>query len=100
MEKCLTVKEASKFLNVSEGTVRKHLHEWGFFRMIGSRVWRIKESDLEKYKQQGNNDLQVVSVGRKKDKLCRSTKEKKAPSGGLILLRQAAAELDVLLKQQ
>ncbi|MCO4167115.1 MULTISPECIES: helix-turn-helix domain-containing protein [Actinobacillus] len=100
MEQTLSLQDVAVLLNLSYRTVYNNRFRWGAFKMQGSRVWRIYRSDLEKHKQHVDNDLQVISVGRKKDNLCRSTNEKTAQSGGLMLLRQAEAELDALLKRQ
>lgn len=93
----LTIKQAAKELKFHHSTVRKHLLEWKFFQMPGSRVWRVRRSDLERVKEIMNNpDRLALSV--EEVKLCRSTKEEKYT--GLLSLPRVAKELDVLLAQK
>ncbi|WP_373766345.1 helix-turn-helix domain-containing protein [Glaesserella sp.] len=99
MEKTLSIKQVAKYLNLAQNTIRSHAIEWGFFKMPGSRVWRINKNDLDRIKKRFNNSLRVDLVGcTNKDTLCQSTKDKTAPYGGLISQHQVGRELDALLK--
>ncbi|MCQ9124322.1 DNA-binding protein [Rodentibacter mrazii] len=96
MEETLTIKQVAKYLNLKERTVRNHIYDWGFFKMAGSRVWRIHKSDLDLLKKRSDNaDRLALSV--EEVQLCRSTKETKTARGGLILQPQAVKELDAQL---
>ncbi|MCR1837601.1 helix-turn-helix domain-containing protein [Pasteurella caecimuris] len=96
MEETLTIKQVAKYLNLKERTVRNHIYDWGFFKMTGSRVWRIHKSDLDLLKKRSDNaDRLALSV--EEVQLCRSTKETKMARGGLISQPQAVKELDAQL---
>lgn len=98
MGETLTIKEAAKYLNMSESAVRNHLTNWGFFKLPGSRVWRIRKADLDKIAKQGNNPREsTLFVRKKRGKLCHSTNGMAVTT--LILQRQLAAELDARLKR-
>lgn len=71
MEETLTIKEVAALLKMNPSAVRGHLGEWGFFKLKGSRGWRILKADLEKIKIKGNNsDRLTLSVDEVK--LCQS----------------------------
>ena len=94
----LTINQVAKELNCHPNTVRQHLADWGFFKMAGSKVWRVSRIDLDRVKKQANNaDRLALSV--EEVTLCRSTKEQKTVRGGLISQPQAVKELDALLAQ-
>ncbi|MFC2552787.1 MAG: helix-turn-helix domain-containing protein [Rodentibacter sp.] len=94
MGETLTIKEVAKLLKMSPSAVRGHLSEWGFFRLKGSRVWRINRTDLDKIKIKGNNpDRLALSVDEVK--LCQSSNA--AKHIGLISQPQAVVELENLL---
>ncbi|MGX2974914.1 helix-turn-helix domain-containing protein [Ursidibacter arcticus] len=96
MEETLTIKQVADYLQMDYQTVFKHRFRWGFFRMEGSNVWRITKSGLEKAQKRSNNaDRLALSV--EEVKLCRSTKEKKVTTGGLISQPRVVKELDTLL---
>lgn len=96
MTEYLRIKDVAKELKLSVRTVRNHIHQWGFFRMKGSRIWLIKRSDLDLLKKRSNNtDRLALSV--EEVTLCRSTKEKKTVRGGLISQPQVVRELDARL---
>lgn len=98
MGETLTIKEVAALLKMSPSAVRGHLSEWGFFRLRGSRVWRILRSDLDKIKEQGNNPREsTLFVNHKRGNLCHSTNGKAVTT--LILQRQLAAELDARFKR-
>ena len=98
MGEILTIKQASKYLNMSESAVRNHLIGWGFFQMPGSRVWRVHRSYLDKIKKQGNNPREsTLFVSNKRGNLCHSTNGRAVTT--LILQRKLAAELDARLKR-
>ncbi len=48
----LTINQVAKELNCHPNTVRQHLADWGFFKMVGSEVWRINREDLERAKRE------------------------------------------------
>ncbi|MDY5106923.1 helix-turn-helix domain-containing protein [Actinobacillus minor] len=97
MQQTLTMKETAEYLGCHYQTVYKHRQEWGFFKMKGSKIWRVLKSDLDLHKEKANNpDRLALSV--EEEKLCRSTKETK--SIGLLSQRQAVRELDALLAQR
>ncbi|MGV6989617.1 helix-turn-helix domain-containing protein [Testudinibacter sp. P80/BLE/0925] len=99
MEKALTINDVAEMLSLSYGTVYNHRYKWGFFKMEGSRIWRIYQSDLEKNRKKQNNVCRLeMQVGDKENPKCRSTKHQ-VVSGGLISERRAVRELDALLKQ-
>ena len=94
MQQTLTMKETAEYLGCHYQTVYKHRQAWGFFKMKGSKVWRVLKSDLDLHKEKANNpDRLALSV--EEENLCRSTKETK--SIGLLSQRQAVRELDALL---
>lgn len=88
----LTINQVAKELNCHPNTVRQHLADWGFFKMAGSRVWRVKRSDIDRVKKQANND-RGVSLSVEEKRKCRSTDEKQTVRGGLISQPQTAREL-------
>ncbi|WP_077500273.1 DNA-binding protein [Rodentibacter rarus] len=99
MEQTLTIQEVAKELNISESSVRKHRLEWGFFRMEGSRIWRVYPSDLVKNRRKENNIRRLcVQVGDSEKKKCRSEKTNSA-YGKSILPRRAASEFDAVVKR-
>ncbi|OOF59328.1 hypothetical protein [Rodentibacter myodis] len=55
MEQTLTIAEVAKLLKMSYGYVFSKRKLWGFFQMEGSRVWRVFESDLAKYRKKSQN---------------------------------------------
>ncbi|OOH92159.1 DNA-binding protein [Pasteurellaceae bacterium 15-036681] len=92
----LSIKQVASILNVSYGTVFNHRHQWGFYKMEGSRLWRIDKTDLDLLKKRSNNDRGLVlSVGE--EKLCRSEKEETSIT--LTSIPLAVKELDALLKR-
>lgn len=92
----LSIKQVATLLNLSYGTVFTHRHQWGFYRMKGSRLWRIDKSDLDLLKKRSNNDRGLaLSVGE--EKLCRS--EREGTSITLTSIPLAERELDELLKR-
>lgn len=98
MGEILTIKQAAKYLNMSESAVRNHLIEWGFFQMPGSSAWRVDKAHLDKIREQGNNPREsTLFVSNKRGNLCHSTNGKAVTT--LILQRQLAAELDARLKR-
>ena len=100
MEQLLTIRDVARYLNLSETTVRKNRYKWGFFRIKGTRVWRIYREDLDRNRKKAENlaDL-YAKVGETQEKQkCRSAKTKTA-CGKSILLRQAASEFDAAVKQ-
>ena len=54
MDKLLTLKEAAKYLRVSERSVLRYIESG---RLRASRIgqWRIKESDLDKFLKENSN---------------------------------------------
>ncbi|MDA3977680.1 DNA-binding protein [Gallibacterium sp. AGMB14963] len=98
MEQALSLKKAAKLLDMSYDAVYNHRHKWGFFKMPGSRLWRIYYSDLEKIREKQNNVCRLEMQVGDKEKQCRSTK-KKMVYGGLISGHRADKELDALLKR-
>ena len=93
----LTISQAAEYLNCHYQTVYRHRKNWGFFKMAGSKVWRVTKSELDLHKEKANNpDRLALSV--EEVNLCRSTKMTK--SIGLISQRQAVKELDALLAQR
>ena len=98
MGETLTIKEVATLFKMSPSAVRGHLSEWGFFRLRGSRVWRILRPDLDKIKEQGNNPrASTLFVRNNSGNLCHSTNGTAVTT--LILQRQLAAELDARLKR-
>lgn len=94
MEETLTIKEVAALLKMNPSAVRGHLGEWGFFKLKGSRGWRILKADLKKIKVKGNNsDRLALSVDEVK--LCQSSNA--AKHIGLISQPQAVVELENLL---
>ncbi|OOF50703.1 helix-turn-helix domain-containing protein [Rodentibacter trehalosifermentans] len=99
MEQTLTIKEVAKELNIGETTIRKNLLNWGFFRMAGSKIWRVYPSDLEKNRREENNMRRLcVKVGDSEKRKCRSEKINSA-YGRSISPRQAASEFDAVVKR-
>ncbi|TYB22525.1 helix-turn-helix domain-containing protein [Aggregatibacter actinomycetemcomitans] len=99
MNETLTIKETAAYLKMSVSAVRWHLSEWGFFKLPGSRLWRIRKADLDKISKQGNNQREsaLFVSNNKRGALCRSTNGMAATT--LILQRKLAAELDARLKR-
>ncbi|WP_324681546.1 helix-turn-helix domain-containing protein [Bibersteinia trehalosi] len=96
MEDTLSIKQVAQHLGMDYNTVYHHRFNWGFFRLKGSKLWRINKSDLEQLKKRSNNtDRLALSVDEVQ--LCRSSNEKKTAHGGLISQPQAVKELDALL---
>ncbi|THA05472.1 helix-turn-helix domain-containing protein [Rodentibacter pneumotropicus] len=99
MEETLTIKQVAKYLNLKERTVRNHIYDWGFFKMAGSRVWRVYPSDLVKNRRKENNMRRLcVQVGDSEKRKCRSEKTNSA-YGKSILPRRAASEFDAVVKR-
>lgn len=88
----LTINQVAKELNCHPNTVRQHLADWRFFKMAGSKVWRVARTDLDRVKKQANND-RGLSLSVEENKKCRSTDEKQMARGGLISQPQTAREL-------
>ena len=55
MEKLLTLAETAKILRVSERTIMRYLKS-GKLKAAKLGIWRIKESDLEKFLKENLND--------------------------------------------
>ncbi|MGX2956381.1 helix-turn-helix domain-containing protein [Ursidibacter arcticus] len=92
----LSIKQVASILNVSYGTVFNHRHKWGFYKIKGSRLWRIDKTDLDLLKNRSNNDRGLaLSVGE--EKLCRSEREETSIT--LTSIPLAVKELDGLLKR-
>ncbi|QIA76702.1 helix-turn-helix domain-containing protein [Rodentibacter caecimuris] len=99
MEQTLTIQQVAKELNISETSIRKNLINWGFFRMEGSRVWRVYPSDLVKNRRKENNMRRLcVQVGDSEKRKCRSEKTNSA-YGKSILPRRVASEFDAVVKR-
>lgn len=103
----LTINQVAKELNCHPNTVRQHLADWGFFKMVGSEVWRIKREDLERAKKRAGIDPirkrsdndRGLSLSVEENKKCRSTDEKQTVRGGLISQPQTARELREALER-
>ncbi|TCJ96189.1 hypothetical protein EV694_1741 [Volucribacter psittacicida] len=98
MEQALSIQDVADLLKMSYSAVYNNRERWGFFRMEGSRIWRIYKADLEKNRKKQNNVCRLEMQVGDKELQCRSTK-KQMVSGGLISERRVAKELDTLLKQ-
>ena len=94
MSETLTIKQAAKYLNMSEGAVRNHVTDWGFFKLPGSNAWRVEVAHLDKIKIYGNN-LDRLALSVDEVKLCQSSNA--AKHIGLISQPQAVVELENLL---
>lgn len=92
----LSIKQVANILNLSYRTVFNHRHKWGFYKMEGSRLWRMDKTDLDLLKKRSNNSRGLaLSVGE--EKLCRSEKEETSIT--LTSTPLVVRELDELLKQ-
>ncbi|MFK5238163.1 helix-turn-helix domain-containing protein [Glaesserella parasuis] len=74
--------QVAKELNCHPNTVRQHLADWGFFKMAGSKVWRVKRSDLDRVKK----NKRIMTVGylcrsRRKENVDLQTKSKRSVVG-------------------
>ena len=96
-ETALTLRQAAEQLQVSYGTIFERRNEIAF-RLPGSRIWRVWPSVLAALQKPRNNVVRL-SLRNKEETPCLSVKTKSRESGGLIYARQAANELDALLKQ-
>lgn len=98
MEKAaLSLKEAASYLGVSYTTIFKNRHHLGF-RLPCTRKWIIPLSRLENLSNFVQNDdcnFKQVGIG---ENSCQSINE--TAIGGFRSQRQAARELDNLLKQR
>lgn len=94
MDEILKISQAAKYLDCHPNTVRNHLSEWGFWRMPGSRIWRVRKSYLDLIKEKSNN-IGRLALSVEEITSCRSTKDK--TRGGLISQPQTEKELDDLL---
>lgn len=58
MDKLLTLKETAKILRVSERTIMRYLKSG---KLKASKVgkWRIKESDLERFLKENENNKRI-----------------------------------------
>ncbi|WP_208452201.1 hypothetical protein [Burkholderia gladioli] len=96
-ETALTLQQVAERLQLSYGTVFAMRQKIGF-RLPGSRVWRVWPSRLADLSEKRNN-LTRLSLRVGGENGCQSTSEKARRSGTSISGRQAAKELDDLLKQ-
>lgn len=101
MNEALSIKEAAEYLNLSYQTVFHHRYQWGFFKMKGSRLWRVHKTTLDQNRETLNNVSRLcVQVGDKtmEKQKCRSEKIK-AASGKLTLPHRTASEFDAVVKR-
>ncbi|WP_198388475.1 hypothetical protein [Burkholderia ubonensis] len=97
-ETALTLQQVADRLQLSYSTVFAMRKQIGF-RMPGSRIWRVWPSSLASLSEKRNN-LTRLSLRVGGDNACQSA-DVKAPGFGLSTsARQAAKELDALLKQR
>ncbi|MDY0488041.1 DNA-binding protein [Pasteurella multocida] len=81
---------------MSYNTVYARKLDWGFFKIVGIRGWRIYKRDLDhNIEKENNNSRLCVQIGKEKQQ-CRSEKQKMA-SGKSISQRRTASEFDVLV---
>ncbi|HDR8982155.1 TPA: hypothetical protein QDA89_001026 [Burkholderia vietnamiensis] len=97
-ETALTLHQVAERMQLSYSTIFAMRHQIGF-RLPGSRVWRVWPSRLAALGEKRNN-LARLSLRVGGENVCQSA-DVKAPEFGLSTsARQAAKELDGLLKQR
>ncbi|ARL52220.1 hypothetical protein BOC51_11700 [Burkholderia pseudomallei] len=92
----LTLQQVADRLQLSYSTVFAMRHRVGF-RLPGSRVWRVLPSRLAELCETKNN-VTRLSMRVAGENQCPSAKIKIPGSGTSTSARQAAKELDALLK--
>jgi hypothetical protein len=95
---CLSVQQVADLLHLSYATVYEKRKAMGFFRLPGSRVWRITRQRLAQLTETNENRPRL-SLRVDGENACQSAKIKNPVSTSLTSARQAAKELDVLLKR-
>lgn len=97
-ETALTLQQVADRLQLSYSTVFSMRHRIAF-RMPGSRVWRVWPTELAALTEKRNNPTRLsLRVGG--ENACQSADVKLVGSGISTSARQAAKELDDLLKQR
>ncbi|MDN7763032.1 MULTISPECIES: hypothetical protein [Burkholderia cepacia complex] len=96
-ETALTLQQVAERMQLSYSTVFSMRKQIGF-RLPGSRVWRVWPSRLAGLSEKRNN-LTRLSLRVGGENACQSASVKVPVSGSSISGRQAAKELDDLLKQ-
>jgi len=96
-KRALTLQEVAEITGFSYSAIFDKRFAIGF-RLPGSRRWRVWPSRLAELTAPRNN-VTRLSLRVVEDTPCQSAKIKRPVSGKSISARQAARELDALLKQ-
>lgn len=93
---CLSVQQVADLLHLSYATVYEKRKTMGFFRLPGSRVWRITRQRLAQLTETNDNRPRL-SLRVDGESKCQSAKIKNPASTMSTSARQAVSELDALL---